>query len=98
MDEVVVRIVDFGPELEGEAMDPTKWFEPGFSYGKDQNRNMGFGLASAWKTVARHGGRIWAERDHSQGQTTVSFTLSAVRAELEKISTMETAGNLLSSR
>ena len=74
-DEVVVRIVDFGLEPAGEAMDPGKWFEPGFSYGKDQNRNMGFGLASAWKTVARHGGRIWAERNIRKGETIVSFTL-----------------------
>ena len=73
--EVVVHIIDFGPELDGDAMDPTKWFEPGFSYGKDQNRNMGFGLASAWKTVARHGGRIWAERENRRGETIVSFTL-----------------------
>ena len=59
--EVVVRIVDFGPDLTDAAKDPSKWFEPGFST-KQTEWNVGFGLASAWKTIARHGGRIWAER------------------------------------
>ena len=91
-DEVVVRIVDFGFELEGEAMDPSKWFEPGFSYGKDQDRNMGFGLASAWKTVARHGGRIWAERNNRRGETIVSFTLPILMHESQK-SAVENVGS-----
>ena len=73
--EIIVRVIDFGPELVGEARDPSKWFEPGFSYGKTEEWNMGFGLASAWKTVARHGGRIWAERADGGNKTIVSFTL-----------------------
>jgi signal transduction histidine kinase len=68
--EVVVSIADraFEPIDRGTE----KWFEPGYST-KAKRGNYGFGLASAWKTVARHGGRIWANR--SEGQTVVQFAL-----------------------
>lgn len=68
--EVITELADSGPGIAPEMAD--KLFQPFATHGK--SHGTGLGLSSCKKTIADHGGRIWAV-NAPQGGAVFSFAL-----------------------